>query len=168
MAHILIDGYNLIGIAHTSLEKARGKLIENLNIYSELKDHNITVVFDGWKNGKAVETKLTAGKINVIYSRIGENADHVIKKILRSERTQWIVVSSDREISDYAARRDIVCISSEEFDNKLYSALNRPEEANDEISSSYEDEDGIPAKRKGNSRRPSKKLKKKIQALNKL
>lgn len=165
MAHILIDGYNLIGTAHTSLEKARGELIEDLNTYSDLKGHIITVVFDGWKNGKAVETKLTAGKINVIYSRIGETADYVIKKILRSGQAPWLVVSSDREISDYAVRRDLVCISSEEFEIKLRS-MNISAEMN--LDNNEADTSIKSSRQKGNPRKLSKKLKKKIQALNKL
>ncbi|HDH00925.1 MAG TPA: hypothetical protein ENG80_03850 [Nitrospirae bacterium] len=51
MANILIDGYNLIGIAHDNLEKARIDLIQKLQSYSKLKKHRITLVFDGWKNG---------------------------------------------------------------------------------------------------------------------
>ena len=165
MAYILIDGYNFIGTAHTSLEKARGELVNDLNVYSELRGHNITVVFDGWKNGKAVETRLTAGRIILIYSRIGENADSVIKRILRSEHTPWIVVSSDREISNYAAGKGIVCISSDEFDSKLYSGRIN---TNIPLDHNEEDANSKPSRQKGNPRRPSKKLKKKIQALNKL
>ena len=57
MADILIDGYNLIGIAHRNFEQARNELISQLNRYASLKRHSITVVFDGWKNGQAAETR---------------------------------------------------------------------------------------------------------------
>ena len=49
MAYILIDGYNLIGIAHGNLEEARNDLIEKLQKYAAIKKQSITLVFDGWK-----------------------------------------------------------------------------------------------------------------------
>jgi predicted RNA-binding protein with PIN domain len=58
MANILIDGYNLIGIAHRDFEKARQDIVLQLDRYAGLKRHSITVVFDGWKNGQAAETKI--------------------------------------------------------------------------------------------------------------
>ncbi len=58
MAFILIDGYNLIGIAHDNLEKARNDLIQKLRGYSKIKGHHITLVFDGWKNGQKNETEI--------------------------------------------------------------------------------------------------------------
>ncbi|MBI4697499.1 MAG: hypothetical protein HY758_00905 [Nitrospirae bacterium] len=36
MSHILIGGYNLIGIAHKSPEKARNDIIKALSEYSKL------------------------------------------------------------------------------------------------------------------------------------
>ncbi|MEK7822702.1 MAG: NYN domain-containing protein, partial [Nitrospirota bacterium] len=108
MAYILIDGYNLIGIAHKDLEKARNDIIEKLCRYSELKGHNITLVFDGWKGGQGMETKMRIDNVNIIYSRLGEKADFVIKKILSEDIKPWIVISSDREISDFAGKKGFV------------------------------------------------------------
>jgi predicted RNA-binding protein with PIN domain len=53
MAFLLIDGYNLIGTAHRDLEKARNNLVSKLSKYSAQNGHDITVVFDGWKDGQA-------------------------------------------------------------------------------------------------------------------
>ena len=47
--------------------------------YRKGKSHDITVVFDGWKTGEARESQSATGGIKVIYSRIGEKADSVIK-----------------------------------------------------------------------------------------
>ena len=120
MANILIDGYNLIGIAHKDLEKARQDLIQKLHGYAKTKGHDITLVFDGWKNGQHKETITKLGWLKIIYSKLGENADSVIKKILSSATKQWIVVSSDREISDFADSKNFTAVASDEFEGKLY------------------------------------------------
>ncbi|HDK16982.1 MAG TPA: NYN domain-containing protein, partial [Nitrospirae bacterium] len=71
MAYLLIDGYNLIGTAHHDLEAARNDLVEKLCRYSGLRGHDITVVFDGWKNGLPVENSHRIGRTTVIYSKLG-------------------------------------------------------------------------------------------------
>jgi hypothetical protein len=169
MAYILIDGYNLIGVAHKDLEKARNDLIQKLCKYSSLKGHNITLVFDGWKSGHTAETKLRIGNVNIIYSRLGEKADFVIKKILSEGTKSWIVVSSDREIADFATKKDHVSITAGEFEGKLYSILYTSEQEKTEESLKYEEDiDLMHARQKGNPRKLSKKQKKKLRALKKL
>jgi len=168
MAYILIDGYNLIGIAHKNLEKARNDIIERLCKYSEIKSHNITLVFDGWKGGQNVETKMQIGNINIIYSKIGEKADLVIKKILSEEIKPWIVVSSDREISDFANKKDLVAITADEFERKLDSAFHTTGEEIIDDTLKNDDIDVVPVRRKGSSRKLSKKQKKKLRTLKKL
>jgi predicted RNA-binding protein with PIN domain len=170
MAYILIDGYNLIGIAHKNLESARNELIRNLHEYSKAKGHSITVVFDGWKDGQREESRLKSGDVTVIFSRLGDKADSVIKRALVSSATkQWIVVSSDREVADFAEKKDFVAVRSDEFERKLYSF--KPAMNSDEpqmIVENEEYEDTASTRRKGNSRQLSKKDRKKIQALQKL
>jgi len=169
MSYILIDGYNLIGIAHDELKKARNNLIHQLQRYSELKGHDITVVFDGWKSGQLNETKIQVGNITVIFSRLREKADSVIKRILSNASRQWIVVSSDREIADFTKRKGIVSITTGEFERKLYSPAGSVEEIEEPIGiKNDEDIDIVPAKRKGNPRMPSKRQKQKLIALKKL
>lgn len=169
MSYILIDGYNLIGIAHDELKKARNNLIHQLQRYSELKGHDITVVFDGWKSGQLNETKIQVGNITVIFSRLREKADSVIKRILSNASRQWIVVSSDREIADFTKRKGIVSITTGEFERKLYSPAGSVGEIEEPISiKNDEDIDIVPAKRKGNPRMPSKRQKQKLIALKKL
>lgn len=169
MAHILIDGYNLIGIAHKDLEKARQELIQKLLVYAKTKGHDITLVFDGWKNGQLRETITKLGGLTIIYSKLGENADSVIKKILSSATKQWIVVSSDREISDFAESKNFAAVTSDEFDGKLYSSTDR--QSKTEEASVYDKNNDmylIPARQKGNPRKLSKREKKKTEALRSL
>lgn len=171
MAHLLIDGYNLIGTAHRDIERARNELINNLSKYSQIKEHDIAVVFDGWKDGQVLETRIMVSGIMVIYSRLTEKADSVIKRILSEDKKPWIVVSSDREIADFAISRDFVPITSEEFENKLCSMRNTGGERMNEEFYKYDyDEDNTQmlAFRKGNPRKLSKRQRKKLQALKKL
>ncbi|MCK5286595.1 MAG: NYN domain-containing protein [Thermodesulfovibrionia bacterium] len=165
MAHILIDGYNLIGIAHKNLEKARTDIIEKLSEYSKQMGHAITIVFDGWKDGRTVETKMRTGNINVVYSRVGEKADIVIMRILSEDLKPWIVVSSDREIAGFANRKGFVCLSVDEFEDKL-SSFFEEEVSGDSFTVEVMEE--LPSRQRGNPRKLSKKLKKKLRALRKL
>jgi predicted RNA-binding protein with PIN domain len=171
MAYILIDGYNLTGTSHRDLEKVRSGLIQELSGYSDLKGHDITLVFDGWKNGQAVETNIRRGRITIIYSKLGEKADSVIKRIISGMDKEWIVVSSDREISDFAERRDLVSLASDEFEGILFSALHEAGEEDAEEPDTHdrdEDIEEMPVTKKGNPRRMSKKQIRKLRALKKL
>ena len=176
MAYILIDGYNLIGIAHENLVSARNKLLEDLKDYSELKNHTITVVFDGWKSGNRNQTRVSTRQVTVIYTRIGDTADIVIQRMLTPGARPWIVVSSDRAISDFAEKREYAVVTSEEFEEKLFKALHRCSTESIPDFRGYEEDPAeygsgsvqkaYPAK--DSSRKHSRKHKKRIQALKKL
>jgi len=73
------------------------------------------VVFDGWKAGGATESSSVRGGVRIIYSRLGEKADSVIKRVVSAERQEWIVVSSDREIASHAWSVGSTPLPSEEF-----------------------------------------------------
>jgi predicted RNA-binding protein with PIN domain len=155
ISSIIIDGYNLIGIQHKDLENQRNKLIESLIEYHKKKGHDITVVFDGWKTGGARENQSVIGGIKVIYSRMGEKADSVIKRIISSERRGWIVVTSDRDIAARAWASGSVPISSEDFMNAIAKIQTERENM-------YEEEyveEYVQTSRKGSPRMLSKKEK---------
>jgi hypothetical protein len=173
MTNILIDGYNLIGIAHRDFEKARQDIILQLDRYAGLKRHSITVIFDGWKNGQAAEIIMRRGDVTVIYSSLGEKADSVIKNMLSSATKPWIVVSSDREIYEFARKKYFVALKADEFAAKLASALAtwgdcREEKPGDDYGDDDEDFDPQRSGKKGNPNKLSKEDKRKIEALKKL
>ncbi len=164
ISSIIIDGYNLIGIYHKDLENQRKMLIDSLIEYSKKKGHDITVVFDGWKTGEAQENHSVIGGIKVIYSRIAEKADSVIKRIISSERREWIVATSDRDIVNHAWSSGSIPVSSGDFlkaiERGIPSYFDEEEyEGSDEYSK---------PQRKGNPRRLSKKEKAIRRALSKL
>src|SRR5512135_465073 len=90
-------------------------LIDSLIEYRKKRGHEITVVFDGWKTGEAQESRSMTGGIKVVFSRVGEKADSVIKRIISSERREWIVVTSDRDIADHAWASGSVPVPSDDF-----------------------------------------------------
>lgn len=175
MAHILIDGYNLTGTAHDNLEKVRNDLIEKLKKYSELRKHHITLVFDGWKSGQKDQSEIKVRDLTVVYSRLGEKADLVIKELIKASTIPWIVVSSDREVSAYAESHGHATVSSAEFEEKLYRALRNTVEGPVDDTAPYNSEKDAgdesaypPARLKGNPRQLSKRQKNNVQALRKL
>lgn len=137
-------------------------LIDSLIEYRKKKNHDITVVFDGWKTGEGQESQSVTGGIKVIYSRIGEKADSVIKRIISSDRREWIVVTSDRDIANHAWASGSVAVSADDFLN----ALERKETSY--FGEEEYDEEYIETRRKGNPRKPSKKDKAILRALHKL
>jgi predicted RNA-binding protein with PIN domain len=163
ISSIIIDGYNLIGISHKDLRKQRVLLIESLISYRGKKDHEITVVFDGWRTGPGQENTIVAAGIKIIYSGIGENADNVIKRIISSNRQEWFVVTSDRDIAMHAWSSGSIPISSADF-------LNAVDKTGRDILQEDQDdkEETATASRKGNPRKLSKKERAVRRALSKL
>ena len=109
MAHLIIDGYNLLGArgqigraAGRDAESVRERLLRELAAYRQWKTHPITVVFDGWQEGFGAEHREHRGGIEVVYSRRGERADQVIQRLAAEFGRDCAVVSSDREVADFA------------------------------------------------------------------
>lgn len=103
--HLIVDGYNVIRqspqlqlLDAMDLQAGREALLELLAQYRSRSHHRITVVFDGWQHGDLQESRDQHQGILIIYSRRGERADEVIKRLLHQERERALVVTSDREI----------------------------------------------------------------------
>jgi len=168
--HLIIDGYNLLHVTQSltrlssvQLRWERDRLMDQLSAYQKLKPSGITAVFDGWLGGWATEKREIRKGIEVIYSRLGEKADEVIKRLVREKGSGAIVVTSDREISRFAERMDAAVIPSEQFQEKLEGFSNKVERS---LEENEEEERGT--KKKGLSRRPSKKERRARAALKKL
>ncbi|MGO9953068.1 MAG: NYN domain-containing protein [Dissulfurispiraceae bacterium] len=159
-----MDGYNVIGIYHKDMEKARAGLVNVLSGFQMTKDHDITVVFDGYKNGMATEQVTFSGNVKVIYTRLGERADDVIKKTVANERREWIVVTADRDIVDHAWAAGSVPVLPERFmDIVTRYCVNGKDEAREN-----EDDSEGRQNRRGNPHQLSKKEKASRRVLSKL
>jgi len=169
--HLIIDGYNLIRqspwlslLDARDLEEGREALMQCLADYRRSRSrHKVTVVFDGWQDGGVRESRDLHQGIGVIYSRRGERADEVIKRLLARERSRAVLVSSDRELQNYAEGVGATWVAAHEFETQyLQKALGGGER----------EDDAAPGPRgpgkKGPARRLSKRLRQKKQRLRKL
>lgn len=64
--------------------------------------YDITVVYDGWLYGMASQSATRVRGVRVVFSKRGERADEVIKRMIDSYHGRAIVVTNDREIRVYA------------------------------------------------------------------
>lgn len=167
MPSILIDGYNLIGIQHRDIEAARARLVEELIKYSRARQHSVTVVFDGWRDGWAEEHRELHGGVIVIYSPIGQRADEVINRLVSESATSepLIVITTDREVQSHAWGSGAVAIDSEVFERKMHAASRDGLHADKDDE---EDEEYFSSPRKGNPHKISKRQRMYQRALSKL
>lgn len=171
--HIIIDGYNLIrnasslkGFDLEDLQLGRDALVEMLVAYKRMKPHKITVVFDGTNAPAHFQHRQRKSGIDLIFSRPGETADTVIKRMVAREREKSLVVSSDREIIHSADSNQAATISSGNFEQKLlmagYMDL-KGVEGDDDVSGWKPT-----TKKKGPRRRLSKKMRRNRLRIKKL
>ncbi|HKW85798.1 MAG TPA: NYN domain-containing protein [Nitrospiraceae bacterium] len=166
--HLIIDGYNLLGVrgqVGPDSESARERLLRDLSAYRQRKGHPITVVFDGWQQGMGAERREHRAGVQVVYSRRGERADQVIQRLVEEFGLDCAVVSSDREVADFAKSRGAFVMGSSEFDTRLRVALTGA--ARFILKQTYV-EDDLPRRgqeKKGNARRLPKALRKRNRQL---
>lgn len=126
--HIIIDGYNLIGTSHKDIEKAREGLIDLLISYKNIKNHDITVVFDAYKQGDKYERSSLQGGVRIIYTRLGETADDLIKKTISEIRKEWVIITSDRDVVKYTWSVNSIPVPSGVFFDILQRTLKNTSE----------------------------------------
>ncbi len=170
--HLIIDGYNLLHLGQSKpsltafeLERRRDQLIEELSSYRRARPCDITVVFDGWQGGWSSEKKERRKGIDVIFSRLGERADEVVKRLAREMGAGTVVVTSDRDIARYAEKLAIAVIASDQFREKLDVSISLGRKG---MERNEAEETRPGAKQKGPSRRLSKKDRRRQAALKKL
>lgn len=153
--HIIIDGYNLIRNSATlnaldrqDIQLGREALVDRLAAYKRIRPHRITVVFDGTDAPEYAAARDQLKGIRVRFSRSGETADAVIKRMAARERERALVVTSDRSIANSASASRAAVIDSAEFEQRLLLAATAagPEEAS-------EDSGWVPTTRKKGPRK---------------
>ncbi len=100
---------------HNDLEKARAAFIGLLIKYKSVKNHYIAVVFDAYKSGDKYEQVSFSGGVKIIYTRLGETADDVIKRIISEERREWMVVTCDRDVIKHTWSANSIPVPSDVF-----------------------------------------------------
>ena len=127
--HLIIDGYNLIrqspelaGLDRQDLQRGRDALVDMLAAYKKLKPHKITVVFDGAAPPSIYGSRDRAKGIAIRYSQGKESADDVIRRMVRREKANAVVVSSDREVMTAAESAGATALDSAAFEEKIAMA----------------------------------------------
>lgn len=101
--HLLVDGYNVTkgGYGGLTLEAQRTRLLAGLGGLAARTLAEVTVVFDGAEGTVVAALKAPRG-VRLLFSRRGETADEVLRRLVRHEPVgrPVVVVSSDREVAD--------------------------------------------------------------------
>jgi predicted RNA-binding protein with PIN domain len=113
-AHLIVDGYNVTktGFGEISLEQQRGRLVSGLGGLAAQSGAEVTAVFDGAE--RVVGLPPTPRGVRVLFSRKGETADELIRRLVRAEPAgrPIVVISSDREVADGVRRHGAYPLSS--------------------------------------------------------
>ncbi|NGO68110.1 RNA-binding protein [Streptomyces sp. SB3404] len=105
-AHLVVDGYNVTktGYPALPLEKQRLRLLGGLAVLAAQSGAEVTCVFDGAELAAPVLLAPPRG-VRVLFSKPGQTADELIRRLVRAEPPgrPVVVVSSDREVADGCA-----------------------------------------------------------------
>lgn len=156
----IVDGYNVIrrepGLSareQVSLQVGRHALCQLLMAAARASGDQFTVVFDGTRGGGSA---FSSRGVRVVFSTAPERADHVIERLATPGVA---VVSNDRDVRRAADRAGAITVTSDEF---LTRVLAPPAPDKDE------EEEPLPAPKKGNPRRLPKKARAAKRALKRL
>ncbi|HHX22988.1 MAG TPA: NYN domain-containing protein [Thermoanaerobacterales bacterium] len=123
--YLLVDGYNIINawpelnneMKKVNLESARDKLIDIMADYSASMAISVVVVFDAHQVDKSRRTRYRINGVDVIYTKVGETADHYIEKVVDAigRETRVRVATSDWIEQQIILGRGASRISAREF-----------------------------------------------------
>ncbi len=129
MNHYIIDGNNLIGKIMKNMKIVnkgayRDELVRILNTHFAGKKCSVSLHFDGYEN---IPLLFTKGKI--IYSNNRTSDEKIREEIDNStSKRKIILVTSDRQLAEYARVNSCKVISSEEFGNDISNKRQSDEE----------------------------------------
>ena len=122
--HLVVDGYNVTkrGFGDISLEQQRSRLVSGLGGLAAQTRAEVTVVFDGAE--RVVGLPPAPRGVRVLFSRKGETADELIRRLVRAEPAgrPVVVISSDREVADGVRRHGAYPLGSDALLRRLARA----------------------------------------------
>lgn len=126
----LIDGNNFIGyLSRHELQnpESRNILVGKLLAFQKIKNTKIYLVFDGAPDRRITERNFPGNKFVVFYPDFGQTADDVIEEIInrQTDLRRFFVVSSDREIKDFARSKGAKRLDCKDFHKQLKEALKK-------------------------------------------
>jgi len=113
--HVIVDGYNVTktGYPDLPLDQQRSRLVAGLVALVARSGAEVTCCFDGATVTGHVPSMSRRG-VRVLFSKPGEIADELIRRLVRAEPEgrPVVVVSSDREVADGVRRNGARPVSS--------------------------------------------------------
>jgi predicted RNA-binding protein with PIN domain len=133
----LIDGNNLLGFITPSKfkdQRAKHDLVLRLQTFQKLKRTKIILVFDGHPDPNLPLKTYREKKFLVLFPPPDQNADQVIKEIIlkQTDLRRFFVVSSDREIKNFAQAKGAKALSCKDFSRQLSKSLKENKKAREE------------------------------------
>jgi predicted RNA-binding protein with PIN domain len=123
-AHLIVDGYNVTkkGFGEISLEQQRSRLVNGLGGLAAQTGAEVTAVFDGAE--RVIGLPPTPRGVRVLFSKKGETADELIRRLVRGEPAgrPIVVISSDKEVIDGVRRHGAYPLSSDSLLRRLSRA----------------------------------------------
>jgi predicted RNA-binding protein with PIN domain len=120
-AHLVVDGYNVTkkGFGEISLEQQRSRLVNGLGGLAAQTRAEVTCVFDGAE--RVVGLPPAPRGVRVLFSKKGETADELIRRLVRAEPAgrPVVVISSDKEVIDGVRRHGAYPLSSDSLLRRL-------------------------------------------------
>ncbi len=124
----LIDGNNVLGYLFPGEirdPRSRYALVFRLLAFQKVRRARLDLVFDGPADGDLARVHSQGKKFFVHFAAPGQSADDVIKRLIvrQSDLRRFFVVTSDRELRDFARDRGAKTLSVRAFAAELKRAL---------------------------------------------
>ena len=135
--YLLVDGYNIIfswkelnELARTSLDAARGKLVDILCNYQGYKQCILILVFDAYKVKGSRGGITDYNNIHVVYTKEAETADMYIEKVTHEigKKHNVTVATSDALEQIIVAGEGAIRMSAKEFEEEVRRVAERIKE----------------------------------------
>ncbi len=135
--YLLVDGYNIIfswkelnELARTSLDAARGKLVDILCNYQGYKQCILILVFDAYKVKGSRGGITDYNNIHVVYTKEAETADMYIEKVTHEigKKHNVTVATSDALEQIIVAGEGAIRMSAKEFEEEVRRVSERIKE----------------------------------------
>ncbi|TVQ80396.1 MAG: hypothetical protein EA369_02620 [Bradymonadales bacterium] len=187
MIHLLVDAYNLLHQMekncrnfpsqrklprNPSLEDRRRWMMDLLLEYRNLKEVELTLVFDGAEVASLLPNRTKFGNLIVLFSEETDSADALIARLCAESPGSYYVVSSDLDVQLAAKNHGCTSLRSEEFSQKVFQSLEN--QAALSSSDDFVEEEDLPlyprvsTKKRGVARKKPKSERRRRQVLKNL